>query len=159
MCLYSFDSNDTLFLEYIEISIISKEILTFLYFSLLLTWSTFLFPFHIFQHEELGITVDELSPLALTFRAPIFQSLLKAFFFLEKISNMYHKTNRICFELFFWTHRRGGGLHTQNECRMYDAGRTTVTEMIWLDLQGDVRNNDILEERHKDHTSVFDEFS
>eukprot|EP00434_Breviolum_minutum_P032826 symbB.v1.2.029033.t1/scaffold3135.1/size62805/3 len=30
--------------------------------------------------EELGITTDELSPLALTFRAPIFQSLLKAEF-------------------------------------------------------------------------------
>ena len=110
MCLYSFDSNDTLFFWWysIVVSIISKEILTFLYFSLLLTWSTFLFPFHIFQHEELGITVDELSPLALTFRAPIFQSLLKAGVF-KKMSNVYHKTNRICFEFFFLDSQEGGG--------------------------------------------------
>lgn len=49
----------------------------------------------------------------------------------------------------------------QNGCRMHDAGRTTLTEMIWLDLQRDV-NNDIFEERHKDHKRiqekcVFDE--
>ena len=46
---------------------------------------------------------------------------------------------------------------------MYDAGRTTVTEMIWLDLQGEV-NNDIFEERNKDHKRirkkcVFDELN
>ena len=36
-------------------------------------------------------------------------------------------------------------MRTQNECRMYDAGRTTLTEMIWLD---------ILEERHKHHNRI-----
>ena len=57
----------------------------------------------------------------------------------------------------------GGPLHTQNACRMYDAGRTTVTELIWLDFQGEV-NNDIFEERNKDHKRirkkcVFDELN
>ena len=39
----------------------------------------------------------------------------------------------------FFSGLKGGlRLHTQNECRMHDAGRTPLTAMIWFDLQGDV---------------------
>ena len=56
-----------------------------------------------------------------------------------------------------------GRLHTQNECRMYDAGRTTLREMFLAWLAGR-RDNDILEERHLNHngiekTCAFDELN
>lgn len=65
----------------IVVSIIGKFLPSFTFFNQVAHWVYVFFPISqdIFQRKELGIT-DELSPLALTFRAPIFQSLLKAEF-------------------------------------------------------------------------------